>query len=192
MAVGFQHRAGPNLGELRARLQGVRGAVFRARLAQNLAEEARHQVDEEFREERDPYGVPWEPIKYRQGKILQDTGRMAASTATRQVNADGFQIVIGATYAAYHQFGAFVPPHSRIRPTEMLRNPRTGRLVKKNTRLKSVRRSVIARRTFAKGIVIPRRQMLPSSDRGGLGLIWSKAFAKVTKKMLADQIEGAG
>lgn len=104
MAVGLHHVSGPTLVELHRRMEAVHAAQFRASLAQNLGEEARTQVANGFRGERDPYGKPWAPLKSRQGKILRKTGRMAASVAVAQVGA-GFQLEITAEYAAHHQYG---------------------------------------------------------------------------------------
>ena len=181
MAVGFVHKSGPSMAQLRARLEGLRGIQFRARLAQNLAEAARTEVANEFRDERDPYGVPWEPLKHRQGKILRDTGRMAASVATAQVGADGFKIVIGANYAKYHQEGT---KPFQVKERGARQNAR-GRFVGARARSATLLR---IRAHTNPGI--PRRQMLPSADRGGLGPIWRASLDKVARKLIDDQLRG--
>ncbi len=69
----------------------------------NLA--GRHMVVTEipliFREE----GPGWKPLKYRRGKILQDTGRLRDSITYRATMND---LVIGTKvrYGGYHQYGA--------------------------------------------------------------------------------------
>lgn len=181
MAVGFQHVAGPSIADLRKRLEGVKGAAFRARLAQNLAEEARTQVANCFQQERDPYGVPWEPLKSRDGKILQKSGRMKASVATGQVGPDGFRIEIGANYAIYHQGGT---KPRQVAERGARQNAR-GRFVSKRAKTAYL---VRIKEHINPGV--PRRQMLPSSDRGGLGPIWGAAFGKVSRKMLDEQLAG--
>jgi phage virion morphogenesis protein len=182
LAVGFQHIAGPSLADLRARLAGIKGAAFRAKLAQNLAEEARTQVANGFRQERDPYGEAWAPLKSREGKILRDTGRMAASVATAQVGPDGFRIEVGANYAKYHQLGT--KPHQRAE--RAARQSARGRFVGPRAR-----ESYLLRIRAHTTPGLPRRQMLPSRDRGGLGPIWASAFGKVSRKMLDQQLAGA-
>ncbi len=181
MAVGFQHIAGPSIADLRARLQGIKGAAFRARLAQNLAEEARTQVANCFREERDPYGRPWEPLASRKGKILQKTGRMSASVTTGQVGPDGFALEITATYAKYHQYGT--KPHQRAERSAK-QNAR-GRFVKKN------RSGLLLKIKAHTNPGLPQRQMIPMVETGGLGSIWAAAFNHVTAQMLDETLRGA-
>jgi phage virion morphogenesis protein len=103
------------LPELRGRLAGLGSPPFRRLLARNLAEEARTQVANGFRAERDPYGRPWKPIRYRQGMILQDTGRLRASVATR-ATAAGFRIDMPVVYARVHQYGSKRMPQRQMIP----------------------------------------------------------------------------
>lgn len=180
MAVGLHHVSGPSLAELRRRVTSAQGAQFRARVAQNLAEEARHQVDDCFKGERDPYGKPWEPLKHRKGKILQDTGRMHASTATVAV-PDGFLLQITATYAKYHQYGT----NPSQRAARLARQSARGRFVSKRARTSYL---LTIRAHTNPGI--PQRQMVPMASTGGLGPIWSRAFNKVTADVLAETLGG--
>jgi phage virion morphogenesis protein len=109
---GLRQTRGVSLEGLRDRIADLRSPAFRARLAQQLGEEARTQVADCFREERDPYGRAWEPLKYRKGKILRDTGRMAAAVAVQQTG-NGFRIDIPVKYAPVHQYGAIMKAHRR-------------------------------------------------------------------------------
>lgn len=175
MAVGLHHVSGPTLVDLRRRMEAVQAAQFRVALAQNLGEEARTQVANGFRGERDPYGQPWAPLKRRKGKILRDTGRMAASVAVSQVGA-GFQLEITADYAPNHQYGT--KPH-KVAARAAKQNAR-GRFVKKS------RTGYLLRIKEHENPGIPQRQMVPMAQTGGLGPIWAGAFDKVTTKMLRD------
>jgi phage virion morphogenesis protein len=58
-----------------------------------------------------PWGVPWKPLnpKYRTGKPLQDTGRLARSF-TSQVQGDAVVVGTNVQYAGVHQFGATILP----------------------------------------------------------------------------------
>jgi phage gpG-like protein len=129
MAGGARQTKGIQLAELRARIAGLRDPAFRARLAQNLGEEARTQIADEFRAERDPYGKPWKPLKYRKGKILRKTGRMAGSVAVQPL-AGGFRVDIPVDYAPPHQDGGKDKDGNRTHPPQrqMLPEEETGGL----------------------------------------------------------------
>lgn len=180
MAVGLHHVSGPTLAELRGRIQAASAASFRAALAQNLGEEARTQVANGFAAERDPYGQPWAPLKRRKGKILRDTGRMAASVAVEPA-ASGFQLEITAAYAPHHQYGT--KPH-KVAARAARQNAR-GRFVGKRART-----AYLLKIREHENPGIPQRQMVPMADTGGLGPIWSSAFDAVTVKMLRDAFGG--
>ena len=96
--------------------------TFRSSLLKNVAEEARRQVVLGFEQERDPYGNPWEPLKVREGRILQDTGRMR-NAFTFSPTADGFVIRNPTAYVAFHEDGTsripqrmMVPPNGDLPP----------------------------------------------------------------------------
>lgn len=182
-------RSRMGLPDVSRRLQKVASPDFNLRMARNLAEEARTQISDGFQKERDPYGRRWEPPKYRKGKALQDTGRMAASVST-SASARGFRIDIPVKYAAPHQYGAHIAPHSRVGRQVLWNNPRNGRFVGKSTKLKAVMETTVTRRTYARGITIPQRQMVPMPSTGGLGPIWAPAFHRVAKKLLDDHFKG--
>lgn len=60
-------------------------------------------TEDAFAQERSPFGPAWKAIQ-RDGKILQDTGLLAASIA-RASGKDFAQLSAGRIYAAIHQFG---------------------------------------------------------------------------------------
>jgi phage gpG-like protein len=165
--AGIKHTGGIGLPDLRARLARVGSGGFRTLMAKNLGEEARRQLANSFRAERNPYGKAWAPLKQERprdrraakrrrkggrsalrGKILQDTGRMRAAVAV-EATAAGFRIDIPVKYAPHHQYGA----------------PR-GRL--------------------------PQRQMLPMVETGGLGPIWTPAFNQVAKDLIDRHLKAGG
>jgi len=74
-------------------------------VAKNMCEEALTLVADGFQAETDPYGKAWAKLKVRQGKILQDKGRLKNSWHRVQVSAAGFRIAAGVDYATYHQSG---------------------------------------------------------------------------------------
>lgn len=107
-------------------------------------------------------------------KILQDTGRLAASVASRYGN-DFASVGSNVAYAAIHQFGGTInrAPYSS---TVRLRTDAKGNLVrqKTNSRLAvfakaSHKRAVTRRYTVgAYGITIPARPFLPATAFGRL------------------------
>jgi phage gpG-like protein len=141
-----------------------------------------------FRNERDPYGKPFKPLaqersrdkrariarersgkKSRGHKILTDTARMRNSTApVWRGNAGGVAIATG--YAAAHQNGAHISPHSRL----------GGQFA--NLREKG--KHIIAKRaTYANGITIPQRMILPDAEHG-MPSTWNAMIGKEAKGLL--------
>jgi phage gpG-like protein len=89
-------------------------SILRA-VAKNMAEEALDLVAQGFADERDPYGIPWAPLKVRQGKILQDTARLKRSWHRKRIDAAGFTIGSGVSYASFHQEGTRrLPPRKMV------------------------------------------------------------------------------
>lgn len=69
-----------------------------ARILANTTEDA-------FQDETSPFGVPWAPLKSgRDGKILQDSGQLAASIDASS-GKDYAELTVGKVYGAIHQFG---------------------------------------------------------------------------------------
>ena len=197
--AGLRQTRGISLRALRDRIAGLREPAFMTSLAQKLGEEARTQVMDGFRGERDPYGNPWQPLsrlrprdKGTAGKILQDTGRMMASVAMAPA-PNGFRIDIPVKYARIHQYGGVIPAHQR--GSGVLVQDARGRIMSKAKlarALKAGRSGGVRARRFNAyqhgGTVIPRRQMLPERDTGGLGPIWTPAFIAVTDRAVRRQL----
>lgn len=186
-----------SLAELTRKVRYLQGAGFKAELSQVLAAEALHQVEEGFIGERDPYGRPWAPLsrKRRRGsrasaQLLRDSGRMYNSRAAAPTDG-GFRLSITARYAAVHQYGGVIPARSNARAQTIWQNPRTGRIVGRNTRLKSVLETTPKHGSTFGQIVIPRRQMVPEKDTGGLGPIWLPAFNQVADSLMRRRMGAA-
>ena len=188
-------------------LGGLAAGAFIPRLAQLVSMGGVKLTMDTFRNQRDPYGLPWAPLKRertrdkrariqreakglksRGQKILIKTARMRNSaTAIHIGNSGGVAIPTG--YAASHQNGAHIAPHSRLASASNVTLRVGNRFVSKAQAQKAsaLGRSVVAnnfRRTFAAGITIPQRMMLPTPDRG-LPVPWQKMTERETKGLLA-------
>lgn len=90
-----------NLGDLAAKFRAL--AISEATEA--LSQEALSLVLEGFEDSKDPYGEPWEPLKYRDGKPLEDTTILRDSFHVKSVERDRFVVAAGVDYAHFHQGG---------------------------------------------------------------------------------------
>lgn len=176
------------LERLIGRVENVIAGGLQAKAAQELAAQSRKLIADEFREERDPYGVPWAPLKHRKGRILRDTGYMAGHVGTYPTGR-GFRVTFLAGYARIHQNGAVIAEHRRA-AREMRRSLRTGKFAK-GTRTKKGRArqgsfTVLPRVQGA--YKIPRRALLPSAGWGGLGPIWTRAFNKTLNRVVRAEL----
>ncbi len=175
------------LTDLRKRMAGIASPEFKRRMSANLAEEARTQTSNGFHKQRDPYGKKWAPLKSRDGMILQDTGRMAASVSTVSTER-GFRIDIPVTYAAPHQYGA----KAHARRGGAIPQGKRGRFI---SRRKAAASKTKAQRVAVFGAYthggIPQRQMIPMASTGGLGPIWTRAFNETAKGLLDSHARGA-
>lgn len=177
-----------DLGALKRLAEKIRKLTthgFKEELSKALAADAQRLTLLGFRNSVDPYGNPWQPLKHRKGKPLIDTNQMRGSVSA-QSTGNGFQLRIGTVYAAVHQYGAHIAPHSRIRGSVMWHNPKTGKLVARSTKLKLVHETKAKPATFGKGITIPARPMIPDKNKG-LGPIWTKSFARRVNALIKEK-----
>jgi phage gpG-like protein len=158
------------LAELTRKMAEVSSGAFKRTLFANLAEEGVTQLKMGFRGERDPYGAPWRPIKHRSGRILQDTGRLRNSFTARPTSS-GFAVSSNVVYAAAHQYGATITQKARVN-----RHTRGGRFMSRARAEQRTRGAVRVSFSAARTFTLPRRQMLPEQDTGGIGPIWGPAF----------------
>ncbi len=178
---GVHQTSALSLDGLAKRMAGFGSSGFRRRMSANLAEEARTQVANGFRGQRDPYGNAWARLKHRVGQILRDTGRLAGSVATTS-NTDGFRIDMPVVYAGPHQYGARIRAHTR----KAVAVARGGKARAGRTKRSKVGVSFRAAHEHP-GAALPQRQMIPMASTGGLGPIWSAAFDKVALELIDAQ-----
>jgi phage gpG-like protein len=164
-----------------AKLVGQLGALDRAdvmhQVAQGLADESLYQLRQEFRNESDPYGEPWAPLKRRKGRILRDTGRLANSFARTSVSSTGFRVETNVDYAGVHQNGASYVSKPRLQPVN-----RKGRYITHDAAGKRKGRSVPVRATGGTPVRIPQRAMVPVELRG-LGN-WAEAYERTARRII--------
>lgn len=104
--------------KLRAWAEALRDAPDTLKdISANAAEEVIELIREGFEKEQDPYGRPWEPLKAREGKILQDEGRLRNSFHRVRSSARGFTVASGADYGGFHQSGTRTIPQRRMVPS---------------------------------------------------------------------------
>ena len=149
------------LNDLKRRLQRLVGEGFSEELADVLGSTALKQVDDGFRNSRNPYGEAWKPLALRQGKPMLDTGSMAAS-ANYQPTRNGFRINIPKKQAMLLHHGGVVRPVSAPALRFKVRGGGWYTL---------------------KRVVIPSRLMVPVRSRG-LGSIWGHAFDRAAAAFL--------
>lgn len=194
------------LAEFTRNLRGLGLGEFVPRLAQLVAAGGVKLTMDCFREQRDPYGKPWQPLarertrdrrarlravkqgkKPRGQKILIDTARMRNSTAAIQAGRSG-GVAIPTVYAAAHQNGAHIAPHSRLasyrnatyRVGNRFASQRDAeRAHRRGQRVESGRH----RRTYSNGITIPRRMMLPDREMG-LPVHWQEMIHREAVGMM--------
>jgi len=162
----------------------VRAVMSRA--AQRMGATAMKLVADEFRASKDPYGNPWAPLKRRKGKPLIDTGRMR-SAVVAQPSGTTIRIVIGTNYAAYHQHGARA--HGR-RGGAIPQNRRGEFMSKRKAAIAGGRRQKVAIFGPYTHTGIPRRQMLPEVETGGLGPVWYAAFRRDIDDVVTKALKG--
>lgn len=107
------------LGDLQERIRRMTNPAFTHAIARRLTGTAVKLLADEFRKSQDPYGTPWRPLKYRQGKPLLDTGRLRAAAVGQPADLTTgavVRVVIPVEYASYHQDGTRTIPRRQIVP----------------------------------------------------------------------------
>lgn len=150
---------------LSSRVKQLTEAGFKEQLSAELAKVAWRKTLDGFKESRDPYGNPWKPLKSRSGNPLIKDNQLRSSI-TVESTGSGFRIRIGVIYAAVHQYGATIVPK----------------------KARALRFMVGDQVVFAKSVTIPRRQMVPMAETGGLGPIWTAAMSRAAGKLIAEKI----
>ena len=166
-------------GRMERKLARLTDPRFQTLVAQVSGEYAAKQVSDCFEGSRDPYGDPWKPLKRRKGKPLVDTGQLAASISV-QPGKGTFKLVAAKEYAAVHQFGGNVSPHSRVGPHVLFTHPKTGKILspRKAMKMAKARKHTFRARTYSNGITIPARPFFPTKARG-IPRLWNRAFKRI-------------
>jgi hypothetical protein len=187
------------LRDFRRRLDQLRLGAYFPRLAQRISVGGVKLTMDGFRNQRDPYGKPWAPLarerprdrrarlrvlarggKPRGQKILIDTSRMRNSTAPLATGKSG-GVAIPTGYARPHQEGAQIAAHSQLRRDVLAGRARLGRMGIAS--FASTKRA-----TFAHGINIPQRMMVPATDRP-LPAAWREMVQRESIGVLRTWIE---
>lgn len=72
-------------------------------------------VQQHFRKKEAPEGK-WEPLKFRKGQALRDTGRLYASIQkSRDIGRNATVVGSNVIYAPVHNFGATIPVTDKMR-----------------------------------------------------------------------------
>lgn len=129
----------------------LRAPAARRRLLNAIGHGALERVLTGFEQSRDPYGMRWKDLKYRQGQPLRDRGLLMNSINVR-VTSSSFELATDRKGARLHQHGGVVVP----RRAKMLAFKVNGRTV------------------FAKKVTIPARPFVP--DGRGLPRSWATGF----------------
>ena len=187
------------LNELIGNLRAIAGTgadsdEFKRGLFTVCAAAAQDALDNQFIKSIDPYGKKWKPLVHpsqRRGgasaKPLLDTGRLSTSFS-RHITDDGFVIETNLAYAPVHQYGAFIPPHTKL--YRALAFDKNGRFISVRTAKgrKKADRYWLGHVTYGKGIRIPQRQMIPMEETGGIGDAWGKGINEAAEQFVKDWI----
>lgn len=182
-----------------------------AQLCTAAAGDAKMLVQMGFRNEKDPDGNPWKPLKSRKGMILRKTGRMANSF-TSEATPTGFRVGSNDEKVIFHQEGTkghqesqrtqavseggkFVR-HSgkaRVRTGAGRTVIRNGRAIHIPAKKKLTFRGVTGQRVLkfkAGGGAIPIRRMVP--DGGNLTPRWQQSIDRTCNAIMTREIAKAG
>jgi phage virion morphogenesis protein len=175
--MAISRAVGGDLRSLRDRLASMMTPAFQTEVAQLCANAALKKVADEFNRSQDPYDHPWAPRAHGKGKLLRDTGRLAASFAVEPY-AGFFRIGTAVGYAHFHQFGTR-PRHVASRAA---RQNARGRFVSRRART-----SYLLRIRAHENRGIPARPMLPQRE---IPDSWRTAFAKEINRAVAGAVRG--
>lgn len=161
----------------------------KAALQKLLGQQAVTQAALGIRASKDPYGKTFAPLTSRVGIPLRRTGNnIQRSWTSGQETPTTFVFGSRFKWLATHQYGAVIKPvraqylvfqlegmQTRSRITKGKNAGKWGKWKEDTSTRKWVR---------AKSVTIPRRQMVPEMDTGGLGKKWTGAFRRVTRAYL--------
>lgn len=175
--------------ELVAKMRTLEGKAF-VQLQTVLGAAAVKTAEMGVRTGRDPYGRPWEPLTSRTGQPLRRTGNnIQRSWNARPTSPSTFVFGSRFRWLKTHQYGAVIKPKRfpRLRfvtETSFTAFGRGGKRLKRGRANMGV--------VFAKQVTIPRRQLVPEDDTGGIGEIWLGAFEGATERFFRRHLSGTG
>lgn len=178
-------RRAEHLQEAVRRLSAQDLRVLQKRLGQTAVTQAQLGV----RQGRDPYGKPWAPLTSRTGQPLRRTGNnIQRSWTASGETTTSFQFGSRFKYLATHQYGAIIRP----KYAKALRFWVEGANASQSFRVGRVRvkkgQATQMNLVFAQKVTIPRRQMVPEQNTGGLSKIWFRAFSRTTRLFLEERL----
>lgn len=164
MGVTVRNLGSTSLEAIQRRLTAASQGKFLPELGKRVSAALMKEVADEFRQSRDPYGQPWKAVHRNRGRDRRARARRAAKGLAPR--ADKPLIDTGRMRASV--IARVVGSEVRVAiPVEYASYHQKG------TR------------------TIPRRQMLPESDTGGLGHRWTQAINReaiaVLNKSLGDK-----
>ena len=165
---------------------GQLAGAGKIKLQKQLGETAIAQAALGIRQSVNPYGDPFAPLTSRTGIPLRRTGNnIQRSWTSGQETPTSFVFGNRFKYLATHQYGATIVP--RRYPFLRFTTERPPKLTK-GGRWKSGGLNVV----YSLKVVIPRRQMVPEMDTGGLGPRWTRAFERAIRRYLQSLLTPGG
>lgn len=165
---------------------GQLAGAGKIKLQKQIGETAIAQAALGIRQSVNPYGDPFAPLTSRTGIPLRRTGNnIQRSWTSGQETPTSFVFGNRFKYLATHQYGAVI----KAKPGSVLRfSVENAPRKTKSGRFRSAGSRVV----YALKVTIPRRQMVPEMDTGGLGPRWTRAFERTIRAYLKKLFEASG
>lgn len=155
-------------------------------LQKRLGEESITQAALGIRRSVNPYGDPFAPLTSRTGIPLRRTGNnIQRSWTAEHETPTSFVFGNRFKYLATHQYKTTIVP--KRYPYLRFTTERPPKLTKGGKW-----RSGGINVAYALKVVIPRRQMVPEMDTGGLGPRWTRAFERAIRRYLQSLLTPGG
>lgn len=144
----------------------------------SLAEDAIGLIKDGFRTQTDPYGEPWAPKKYPDGRMALsgETSRLKNGWKPSRRDSDSVTITPSVDYAHHHQSGTGIY------------GPRKTPIVSPNGKMLKIPtpKGAIFRRSVNGS---PKRLMVPTEEKG-LPPEWAKTFEESAAEAIAILLRG--
>lgn len=181
----------------------VRSFVGRDRvvLQKRLGQAAVAQAQLGVRVGKDPYGKSWVPLTSRSGQPLRRTGNnIQRSWTAGGETPDTFKFGSRFKYLATHQYGAVIRAKNGRSLRFWVEGATAAQHIRADSRFtrkgREIKGKILIRKgqatqynqVFVQKVTIPRRQLVPEMDTGGLGKRWLSAFNRVIQRYLATKL----